>query len=873
MKIYVEPGMKICIGRTGENYATEIIFNIANWIELYGDNGIVSLLIEKDELTYPREITVNDNQVIWKVTNSDTFSPGAGKCELRYEINDVCVKTEIYDIYIMASLGEGEDIPPAPYQSWVEEVLDATAVFKASIVAPYIGENGYWYQWDNELKKFVNSGVHASTGESSSRIQSNWEQTDINELDYIKNKPTKLSAFENDLEYAKKSELPKKLGDLENDGFAKNEDIPTKTSQLENDSQYITLNDLPSVEVPTKVSQLENDSKYTTEQKAKEIVEEAIKDIGNTGDLTGAVRYDVQQILTNDQKKIARQNIGAGTSSFSGSYNDLTDKPALPESFEVPLAASNVRGGIKAEPSLEENALPVKIKEDEKLYVDRELYHLDFSEIGTFGTGEFELTEEFSVSLYDNILSKKAVLVVDKTNNTYLLASSIHSDTNSIKLIANNPALPKTYYYFEINKTTFTFKISLHYYTNIANIDYNSEATEGIIGGVTGPIKTDESIPVAIDENGRMWVKIDQAQSDFDIKDTSAQSYIKNKPLSREIINDDYSKLVTAESGLVLLSDFQNLNTTSESLVYEYLNFNLVNDLSKQGVTPVKLELLSITDGVISEIAIESKIKIDNSDYNYSINNGLFRIILDKSVLSTDNQSVYLNNGIYYDTSQIYTDQTIQAKVWMYNKLDSWYLSQDYEDKKQKVTSITSSSTNEQYPSAKAVYDIVNASQGKNEWEQIANISLEEDFGGDATFASFITNELNQNYSYRQIIIILNGTIADSVSSVTQNISCYGNTDLTGTSLDFTIPEAAIGIAGSSYYCFIEFSTFGGIGKVVYNDGQNEGSNTISKTVIGIKEFIRGIKLNSIINKEDSTQVEKTYPFAAGAKIIIYGRK
>lgn len=61
MKIYVEPGMKICIGRTGENYATEIIFNIANWIELYGDNGVVSLLIEKDELTYPREITVNGN--------------------------------------------------------------------------------------------------------------------------------------------------------------------------------------------------------------------------------------------------------------------------------------------------------------------------------------------------------------------------------------------------------------------------------------------------------------------------------------------------------------------------------------------------------------------------------------------------------------------------------------------------------------------------------------------------------------------------------------------------------------------------------------------------------------------------------------------
>lgn len=40
----------------------------------------------------------------------------------------------------------------------------------------------------------------------------------------------------------------------------------------------------------------------------------------------GAVQY-TSQSLSNEQKAQARTNIGAGTSSFSGSYNDLTDKP------------------------------------------------------------------------------------------------------------------------------------------------------------------------------------------------------------------------------------------------------------------------------------------------------------------------------------------------------------------------------------------------------------------------------------------------------------------------------------------------------------------------------------------------------------------
>lgn len=52
--------------------------------------------------------------------------------------------------------------------------------------------------------------------------------------------------------------------------------------------------------------------------------------VATTSDIpTDYVKYTAQT-LTTAQKTQARSNIGAGTSSFSGSYNDLTNKPTIP---------------------------------------------------------------------------------------------------------------------------------------------------------------------------------------------------------------------------------------------------------------------------------------------------------------------------------------------------------------------------------------------------------------------------------------------------------------------------------------------------------------------------------------------------------------
>lgn len=77
--------------------------------------------------------------------------------------------------------------------------------------------------------------------------------------------------------------------------------IPSATSDLTNDSGYITAADAPVQSVD-----------------------------GQTGEVVTNAVKTTAQTLTDAQKAQARTNIGAGTSSFSGAYDDLTGKPPIP---------------------------------------------------------------------------------------------------------------------------------------------------------------------------------------------------------------------------------------------------------------------------------------------------------------------------------------------------------------------------------------------------------------------------------------------------------------------------------------------------------------------------------------------------------------
>lgn len=109
------------------------------------------------------------------------------------------------------------------------------------------------------------------------------------------------------------------------------------------DGDYKSLANKPTI--PKKTSQLENDSNFATTSQVEAKYAKPKGGIPKTDLATAvqnsltaadnAVRYTTSQSLTDAQKDQARKNIGAGTSSFSGSYDDLTNKPSIPAEVSI----------------------------------------------------------------------------------------------------------------------------------------------------------------------------------------------------------------------------------------------------------------------------------------------------------------------------------------------------------------------------------------------------------------------------------------------------------------------------------------------------------------------------------------------------------
>lgn len=190
--------MSIPIGRQGENGVTQIVFKTDKWLEDF-PGGTVMLIARRqiDAEPYPVQLDVVGTSATWTVNNADTAVHGRGECELRWMQDGRILKSQIFDTYCARSLGAESAEPPDPWESWVEEVLQAgsqaqeaaedaeeakeaaesardaaivaktaaeTAQGKAEEAAshyPYIGENGNWFVWDADSKKYVDTGIHA----------------------------------------------------------------------------------------------------------------------------------------------------------------------------------------------------------------------------------------------------------------------------------------------------------------------------------------------------------------------------------------------------------------------------------------------------------------------------------------------------------------------------------------------------------------------------------------------------------------------------------------------------------------------------------------------------------------------------------------
>lgn len=223
--------------------------------------------------------------------------------------------------------------------------------------------------------------------------------------------PQVVSAFQNDAGYITLAEVP--TTDLSN--YALKTDIPDVSNFITSDAltpyakinyvdgqlttkanvselaNYALKSEIPVV--PTKTSELENDSGYITLAQVP------------TTDLTN---YYVKSEV--DEKLALKLNI---TDAFSGSYNDLTDKPVipvLPENITTLGNNTNVANGL------------VLIGEDGK--IPSNLYDADSSTEYTAGNGITITDNKISVrdggyNVYTDTYQITEIKEGETSNNTY----------------------------------------------------------------------------------------------------------------------------------------------------------------------------------------------------------------------------------------------------------------------------------------------------------------------------------------------------------------------------------------------------------------------------------------------------------------------
>lgn len=157
------------LGHQGENEAQRIVWRglADSWARLYGE-GVFALTVlrEGDSVPYPASLKSENGDVIWTLSNADTAKAGEGMAELIYTVGGAIAKSRTWRTVVEPSLSaNGTTEPPAAYQSWVDEVLQAAADAETAVSKmPYVDETtGNWFKWDAAQNAFADTGV-AATG-------------------------------------------------------------------------------------------------------------------------------------------------------------------------------------------------------------------------------------------------------------------------------------------------------------------------------------------------------------------------------------------------------------------------------------------------------------------------------------------------------------------------------------------------------------------------------------------------------------------------------------------------------------------------------------------------------------------------------------
>ena len=257
-----------------------------NGVSVVGSDGVA-------EVTVPTKVSDldNDSGFITGITSSDVttalgYTPGTSNFSGDYDDltdkPDLSIYAESSDLATVATTGDYDDLIDKPDLSVYAESSDLATVATTGDYDDLLDKPDLSiYAESSSLAAVATSGDYDDLLNKptipAAQVQSDWSEADSTKVDYIKNKPS-LATVATSGSYTDLSNKPT---------------IPTDTSDLTNGAGFITSSAL---------------SGYATETW-----------VTNQDYITGIDSSDV----------ISALGYTPGTSNFSGSYTDLTDKPTL----------------------------------------------------------------------------------------------------------------------------------------------------------------------------------------------------------------------------------------------------------------------------------------------------------------------------------------------------------------------------------------------------------------------------------------------------------------------------------------------------------------------------------------------------------------
>lgn len=128
MRIIVDKPGAIDLGKQGENLSREIAFpEPAAWAEEFPGGRAQLLVSPNGGKAYPVVLEEAEGLAVWPVTAADTARAGYGRCELRWSIDGIVVKSRTYVTFVAAGLSGGCECGTDNWGAYLEQIVRAGA--------------------------------------------------------------------------------------------------------------------------------------------------------------------------------------------------------------------------------------------------------------------------------------------------------------------------------------------------------------------------------------------------------------------------------------------------------------------------------------------------------------------------------------------------------------------------------------------------------------------------------------------------------------------------------------------------------------------------------------------------------------------------